>query len=123
MDAEEDGIIKFAEEQFKTSRATRSNWNGRQIRNAFQTAAALAEHDAQDLKKGSSRGPIYPYLHTKHFKLVAKAAEQFDAYINSINGSAADRSLNNSMRNDNFQQKGINFSDQDESSLPKPHSS
>jgi hypothetical protein len=52
-------------------------WNGRQIRNAFQTAAALAYHKAGD------EGPI---LTPNLFKEVAKTTDEFDKYINRVHG-------------------------------------
>lgn len=85
MEADVDEIISFAKEQFHEGKKTDSNWNGRQIRNAFQTAAALAEFDAQS-KRQNPKGPVYSRLHTKHFKTVSQASKQFDDYIKSFSG-------------------------------------
>ncbi len=44
-------IIAFAKERFRKN-ASGTRWNGRHIRNAFQTAIALAEYDlAEDIKE------------------------------------------------------------------------
>ena len=49
----------------------------RQIRNAFQTAIALVEHDALHHKHGDSK----PVLSGAQFEIVAEASRQFDEYI------------------------------------------
>ncbi|KAL2214617.1 hypothetical protein CC79DRAFT_1264984 [Sarocladium strictum] len=71
-------------------------WNGRQIRNAFQTAMALAEFHAtnddaaipprlsrKDSKKGQTKGPL---LDVGHFKLIADATLQFNDYLFATHG-------------------------------------
>ncbi|KAL8376084.1 hypothetical protein RB595_007278 [Gaeumannomyces hyphopodioides] len=45
IEIDEDQILKFAEKYWKRNKKMR--WNGRQIRNACQTALALAEYEAQ----------------------------------------------------------------------------
>ena len=120
MEADEHGILEFAEQQFKKGQPTQSNWNGRQIRNAFQTAAALAEYDAQDHMQKPHRGPIYCRLVIRHFDIVAQAAEQFDAYINTVSGVTADRSFHNSIRNDKFRHEAIKFNEKSVSSTQDP---
>lgn len=51
------------------------NWNGRQIRNAFQTAAALAEYENSLTADGKTK------LLIEHFMTVAKASWEFDDYL------------------------------------------
>lgn len=50
-------------------------WNGRQIKNAFQSALALAEMEAQKNGKDS------PKLSAGQFKKIAHASEQFEYYM------------------------------------------
>ena len=57
----------------------RSSWNGRQIRNAFQTAVAIAEAEAFSEKK-------QPEIKVEHFKLVAKVSAEFDNYLFQTRG-------------------------------------
>lgn len=57
----------------------RSVWNGRQIRNAFQTAVALAEFDAREKN-------IAPILDWTHFRTVALAADEFETYLRDTRG-------------------------------------
>lgn len=76
-------------------------WNGRQIRNAFQTAVALAEYNASN--SASSSGPI-PILDRKYFQQVAKTSREFDEYLKSTWGGEdeEDRSRRNQERIDSY---------------------
>ncbi|KAJ4387636.1 hypothetical protein N0V93_008233 [Gnomoniopsis smithogilvyi] len=64
------GIKLFAKRTFEIL-----NWNGRQIKNAFQSALALAEMEAQNNATDS------PKLNAKKFRLIAHASEQFEHYM------------------------------------------
>ena len=118
MEADVDEIVSFAKDQFSKGQKTDSNWNGRQIRNAFQTAAALAEFDAQS-RNQNQKGPVYSRLHTKHFNVVAQASQQFDDYIKSFSDTGADRAVQNSYRNDAFQHAGIKLGGDEKIGVPK----
>ena len=65
-------------------------WNGRQIRNAFQTAVALAEYEfhekCQKCEQTGDRPPKKPALEDRHFKVVAKTSAEFDDYLQSVMG-------------------------------------
>jgi SpoVK/Ycf46/Vps4 family AAA+-type ATPase len=50
-------ILEYAREHFNLSADGR--WNGRQIRNAFQIAIALAEYDTQNKKSASKKDAKY----------------------------------------------------------------
>jgi hypothetical protein len=67
-------------------------WNGRQIRNAFQTALALAEYEAQDK---SHMAPLNPNLvirlEVEHFKVVGRAYQDFSQHLQDIYGTHAAR--------------------------------
>jgi len=76
-------------------------WNGRQIRNAFQTAVALAEFKAKfkgedgrrSAKKAAkatseNRPPRPPVLKIELFKLIAEASIQFSEYLDQTHGYA-----------------------------------
>lgn len=69
-------ILEFAKKNCDTLR-----WNGRQIRNAFQTAIALAEFDAKN--SGENQQPV---MSAKHFAIVAKTSKQFDHYLKATHG-------------------------------------
>ena len=73
-------IIEFSKQHFKDLSGQESGpWNGRQIRNAFQTAIALSEHEAY-LNDGN------PELTERHFEKVAKASSEFDKYLRLTHG-------------------------------------
>ncbi|KAK3349666.1 hypothetical protein B0T25DRAFT_247604 [Lasiosphaeria hispida] len=62
-------------------------WNGRQIRNTFQTALALAEfHSKRRLGEEAS-----PALKKRHFEIVADASTQFNEYLKDTHGFDEDR--------------------------------
>ena len=73
-------IIEFSKQHFKDLSGQGSGpWNGRQIRNAFQTAIALSEHEAH-LNGGNTE------LTERHFEKVAKASSEFDKYLRLTHG-------------------------------------
>lgn len=67
-------IVSFAKKNVETL-----HWNGRQIRNAFQTAVALAEFES---RKGGGKTPE---VTKKHFQRVAAATSEFDEYLKELN--------------------------------------
>ena len=83
VDIEEDEIMEFAEKQYKRSKKEDSGrWNGRQIRNAFQTAIALAEWDLKIEKTKTAK------LTKARFEKVEKASREFDKYLKDTHGGA-----------------------------------
>ncbi|KAJ5999284.1 hypothetical protein N7451_007094 [Penicillium sp. IBT 35674x] len=101
FDIREKEIIQFAKEHFKDIKDKKLlNWNGRQIRNAFQTAVALAAFDARKNKR-----PNDIILGKEQFTRVAAAAEEFDRYLQSLSQGKNDSQLaeEHRWRADNFQ--------------------
>lgn len=98
MIIDERAISAYAKEHYDETYRHKSNWNGRQIRNAFQTAAAMAEYDAlletnkrKDEVEKIARPvtdfvPTEPVLNIDHFKKISKATWQFDDYIRQTKG-------------------------------------
>ncbi|KAL8731234.1 MAG: hypothetical protein Q9181_004362 [Wetmoreana brouardii] len=73
-------IYEYAKRHYKELyKKGRTTWNGRQIKKAFQTAVALAEFDANK-RQGKA------VLALEHFKVVAKASEDFDEYLCRVHG-------------------------------------
>ncbi|KAH7312722.1 hypothetical protein B0I35DRAFT_437585 [Stachybotrys elegans] len=71
-------ILKFGRRHFKTlAKEGYDTWNGRQIRNAFQTAIALAEH--ANITKGEDDPK--PVLGKEQFEVVADGFREFDNYL------------------------------------------
>jgi hypothetical protein len=71
----------------------KARWNGRQIRNACQTALALAEFDAQppgrkyDLTQEAN---AKVYLRAEHLDKVSTAYLEFMEYLKAVHGTDAD---------------------------------
>ncbi|CAN9330935.1 unnamed protein product [Alternaria alternata] len=82
IEIDEAGIKKFYKRHWKANEKKASRrWNGRQIKNAFQTALALANWDFRnDTDSKLSR----PKLEASHFKQVAKTSNHFDDYLAEI---------------------------------------
>ncbi|RPA89391.1 hypothetical protein L873DRAFT_1849319 [Choiromyces venosus 120613-1] len=89
---------------------TELKWNGRQIRNAFQTAIALAEFDAKKaaIKAGieGAANMIHPRakLTRQKFVKVAKASKDFDQYLREVYSGLNDADIAEmeEVRKDNY---------------------
>ncbi|KAI4216720.1 MAG: hypothetical protein L6R36_009333, partial [Xanthoria steineri] len=113
---DEDGIIEFAKNHFRNS-GEGGRWNGRQIRNAFQTVLALAEYDAaEDIGRAFSGSeatnhplPRPPRITIDHFKKVANAATEFSQYLKGVYGGReeADRAYTEGLRKDDWGQEVV----------------
>ncbi|TEY79740.1 hypothetical protein BOTCAL_0042g00010 [Botryotinia calthae] len=106
-DFEIDGpsIGAFARSYYDENREGR--WNGRQIRNAFQTALALAEYDAQgdgDAVSLTDSIKKKVILKGSHFETVSEAYLGFVYYLKEVNHGVgmAKRALDRSYRDDEF---------------------
>lgn len=99
-------ILKFAKDHyFELKKAGAGSWNGRQIRNAFQTAIALAEFEAAERGDGDEKKYV-PDLNEGHFAKVAAVSQEFDKYLRSTLGgqSDADVARLEQLRVDDFHQ-------------------
>lgn len=98
------GILKFASKHCKELARSETTWNRRQIRNAFQTAIALAEWDAyQSQLKFKSPVPLKPRLELEQFERVAKAPRHFDAYFKETQaGTVSDLASERRERKNDF---------------------
>ncbi|KAK0650715.1 Lon protease 4 [Lasiodiplodia hormozganensis] len=85
LEVDKKEVLKFAKEQFKKMKSNNMNtWNGRQIRNAFQTAIALAEYHAQDkgeIHHQKKKGKKTTKLTIEEFKTVQQTSDSFDEYL------------------------------------------
>nr|RBQ94338.1 hypothetical protein FVER53263_09839 [Fusarium verticillioides] len=112
LELDELSVNEFILDYFAENKDER--WNGRQIRNACQTALALAEFEGQkpanpDASGGRnvmqvaamSRKMIKVKLTKKHFQDVAKAYLAFMKYLREVHGvSAAQQTKNFRLRHD-----------------------
>ncbi|KAF2253000.1 P-loop containing nucleoside triphosphate hydrolase protein, partial [Trematosphaeria pertusa] len=82
-------ILAYAQEIWSKQVARyKVAWNGRQIRNAFQTAVALAEYEHVGASNQANT-PTKPVLERRHFEVVADASVEFDQYLQSTLGATA----------------------------------
>ncbi|EHK41290.1 hypothetical protein TRIATDRAFT_162337, partial [Trichoderma atroviride IMI 206040] len=84
-----DSIMNWARNYYKQAQITSESaqWNGRQIRNAFQIASSLARYDTAKsaLEKGKMPSPV---LNRKQFEMVADTINKFDQYMQFATGKA-----------------------------------
>ncbi|KAK7941416.1 uncharacterized protein PG986_013803 [Apiospora aurea] len=103
LEIKEPEITQFAMDYFDTNKDGR--WNGRQIRNAFQSALALAELDAlgtDDILDETDHGRTV-VLGKQNFETVAHAYKGFLNYLKQVYGAdAARRARENLWRYDAF---------------------
>lgn len=84
LDIKVDEIRKFARRQWAESAdSPTQRWNGRQIRNAFQTAIALAKWDHRESEEDADTKAC---LSVKQFEVVAQTSAHFDTYITTMHG-------------------------------------
>ncbi|KAM5526609.1 hypothetical protein FOXYSP1_21009 [Fusarium oxysporum f. sp. phaseoli] len=99
-------IEEFAYDHFQGNHQ-RVRWNGRQIRNAFHIAVALAENEAiNKANRKEKKKYRAPTLRAKHFDTVEQASSQFDNYLKSVLGMGqADRAKQQGRRRDDWSQE------------------
>ena len=89
IDFSEDEIRNFAEQHWLSNvKRPSRHWNGRQIKNAFQTALALANWEFYEMKQGQHLER--PLLKANHFDRVARTSDHFDDYISDIHNISED---------------------------------
>jgi SpoVK/Ycf46/Vps4 family AAA+-type ATPase len=79
-------------------------WNGREIRNAFNTMIALAEWDARDKNRYVRNGKVE--IRREHLQQVARMSTGFKEYMRSLRGlGEADHVKLHGLRDDMFSPK------------------
>ncbi|KAJ5377843.1 uncharacterized protein N7496_005252 [Penicillium cataractarum] len=101
-----DDISRFANNHYKEN-DPQHRWNGRQIRNAFHIAVAMAEdHAAEKNRKAAEEGKPKehtPVLKASYFRLVEEASTRFDDYLHEVHGMGKqDLAKQNSTRRDDW---------------------
>lgn len=94
LKVDEEDILEFALSHWKQHQHGKGQWNGRQIRNAFQIAAALARFEVRSAaqkarKAGSLQKPATQSqgeLNARHFRAVAKTSHHFELYMHETMG-------------------------------------
>ena len=86
-------IIKFAKKHWKdtcSEDSKRARWNGRQIRNAFHTAVAMAEFRARTYNDGAEYDEskdVKISVGREEFEKIASTAREFDKYMTETMGT------------------------------------
>ncbi|KAI0907575.1 hypothetical protein F4823DRAFT_602608 [Ustulina deusta] len=112
LEIKRSSIIAYATTHWNSYPGAR--WNGRQIRNACQTALALAESEAQGGNHEAIMDPnAFVKLEDKHFKIVANSYLGFMNYLKDIYGVNLDERAK-----ENFMRAGIR--DTQATSPPNP---
>ncbi|KAI8630080.1 hypothetical protein F5Y19DRAFT_431078 [Xylariaceae sp. FL1651] len=109
-------ILDFAKKHYKELRDSDDLivWNGRQIRNAFQTAIAIAAYDANNNSSGGVEA--VPVVGASQFQMVARSARQFDSYLKQVKTHHdTDLAKMDEERDDDF----TSTTDEEESRRPK----
>ncbi|OHF04547.1 hypothetical protein CORC01_00018 [Colletotrichum orchidophilum] len=100
---------------YQKHEADDTTWNARQMRNAFQTAIALGHHERlqrimdegltpeQAMASGDMRMTVVR-LTKRNFNTIAKAARDFEDYINSVRGPDRQVAFKSQQRYDDFGQ-------------------
>ncbi|PWY79524.1 P-loop containing nucleoside triphosphate hydrolase protein, partial [Aspergillus sclerotioniger CBS 115572] len=85
MTVDYNGILEFARDHYRKGRDSgKGVWNGRQIRNAFLIASALARFEM-------GQGPDIPRsydLSASHFKTVVEVGFGFEVYLQEVKGKS-----------------------------------
>ncbi|KAK8124349.1 uncharacterized protein PG998_000108 [Apiospora kogelbergensis] len=98
-------ISNGAKRFLKGPKVLEIDWNGRQIRNALQTAIALAEYEAKNME---DYDPERIIVEVHHFEEVMSLNEEFRRYLNSINArNEAERAKARSWRNDGYDKDSV----------------
>lgn len=106
-------LLDFAEQHFKKRQKDGKTWNGRQIRNAFQTALALSQFDrredikasGQTLDEAAKTGKkkwMTVKLTKANFQNIAKTMHEFEDYIVKLRGKDSDTAREGEVRDDYY---------------------
>jgi hypothetical protein len=83
-----DALIAFARQLFdeQERNSDPTHWNGRQIRNAFQSAIALARNESS----GSDKSVM---VEPRHFSTVARVSNEFNTYLWKVKSGRTDADI------------------------------
>lgn len=103
----EANLMKFAKNHYQRNRRSGNTWNGRQIRNAFQTAIGIGQYERLKKIKQAERQGRAPEKSSRHIRLTVKSFEavaettsDFERYITSTRGDDRERAAAHEFRRD-----------------------
>lgn len=97
-------IMKFARRHWRKGE-DEHRWNGRQIRNAFQTAVALA---AFDTTEGEGQD-LEPRITAEHFQKVWTASDEFNKYLAGVRRPDHVRAREDEVRDDRIGDRAMSW--------------
>lgn len=109
---DERSLLKFAGQHYRKHQRNGTTWNGRQIRNAFQTAISIGQYERlKNMAEAEARGEE-PDKSTRHIRLsvagfetVAETASDFEKYITKTRGDDRERAAMHQFRKDEHSQE------------------
>ncbi|RMJ18392.1 hypothetical protein CDV36_001928 [Fusarium kuroshium] len=106
-----EALLSFAEKHYKSHSRSKTAWNGRQIRNAFQLAIALGHDDrdnklkregltADEAAKSGDKKWMIVKLTVDNFRNIAKTARDFEDYLHATRGHDSTIAKHMALRHD-----------------------
>ncbi|KAK7748295.1 hypothetical protein SLS62_008756 [Diatrype stigma] len=106
-----EALLDFADKHYRKNEEAETSWNGRQIRNAFQTAIALGRHErdrrlraagmtAEDAARSGQRKWMVVKLTKANFRSIVRTASEFEDYLASVRGPDSSLAKENQLRDD-----------------------
>ena len=110
---DKEALLEFAERHFEKCQKEGVTWNGRQIRNAFQTAIALGHYERLARIREEKMTPEEAMATGKkkwrtvkltkaNFKNIAQTAKEFEQYIGTLRGSDSINARESELRHDDW---------------------
>ena len=100
-------LMKFAKNHYRSHQRNGTTWNGRQIRNAFQTAIGIGQYErlkkideAEAQGRPPDRSSRYIRLTLASFETVAETTSDFEKYITRTRGDDRERAAAHEFRRD-----------------------
>lgn len=104
---DEDSLLQYAKKHYRKHSHNGTTWNGRQIRNAFQTAIGMGQYErlkkrqeAERRGEAPDRSTRFIRLSVASFKTVAETANDFEKYIIKTRGDDRERAAMHQFRRD-----------------------
>lgn len=104
---DEAALMKFAKRHYRKHRPNGTTWNGRQIRNAFQTAIGIGQYKRLEKIDEAAAQGIAPEKSSRHIRLtvasfetVAETTSDFERYITKTRGDDRERAAMHQFRRD-----------------------
>lgn len=104
---DEEALLQYARKHYRKHRHNGTTWNGRQIRNAFQTAIGIGQYERlRKIEEAVARGEVpdkstrFIRLTVTSFKTVAETASDFEKYITKTRGDDRERAAMHHFRRD-----------------------